>query len=104
MMLATTPVPMVTENHDGVKLRTMCRQPCSFFDRLSAWLWDSRLSPSSRQGRTSVLSGRWLSPELRGSRSVDAVNPGLSSILLPFDAERELCPAAAKAHEVHAFI
>lgn len=30
---ATTPVPIVGTNHDGEKLRTMRRQPTSYFDR-----------------------------------------------------------------------
>jgi hypothetical protein len=31
-----TPVPIVTANHDGVKLRTMCRHPTSYFVFLSS--------------------------------------------------------------------
>jgi hypothetical protein len=45
------PVPMVTENQEGVKLRTMRRQPTSYF----VFRGDSGGGAGSRQSSSSIL-------------------------------------------------
>ena len=51
-MSETMPVPIVVENHDGLKLRTTLRQPNSYFDGRSSrpLLFDEGLASESTAG------------------------------------------------------
>ena len=63
------PVPIVTANHEGVKLRRMRRQPCWFFGLLERALeggWG--LLASSTFGALDDVLGVWLLSKLRSAK------------------------------------
>ena len=58
--IETMPVPMVTENHDGEKLRTMRRQPRSYLvGERSGGLLEGILSEAPEGSVTSSVSSEW---------------------------------------------